>query len=322
MNNSLIIGRKEFKDILHSGLFLTVLQLLLALTATSVIVSSLVFKSQVSSYQSSFHILKELGKQPGGPEPQLFPLNLLRGAVDYLEIAGAILGILLGSLTIAREKNTQTLKLILTRPVSRKDLLFGKMLGNATFIGIVLVFVGLFAFLSLVFVAGAVLALTELIKLLLVLVISWIYIMAFFSLAAFLSLGMRTLSNALILAFTIWLVFVLILPQIGDTMDPDNQVPGGFFNSIHFNKEQEKQVLARFGSYENARNFIEELSVTKHYERTAFALFGIKPEFNGMQVPDILGQKWFDILVTVLFFATGTFANYSILNKKDILVWD
>ena len=99
-------------------------------------------------------------------------------------------------------------------------------------------------------------------------------------------------------------------------------MPGGFFNSIHFNKEQEKQVLARFGSYENARNFIEELSVTKHYERTAFALFGIKPEFNGMQVPDILGQKWFDILVTLLFFAVATFANYSILNKKDILLWD
>jgi ABC-2 type transport system permease protein len=322
MNNSLIIARKEFKDILHSGIFLTVLLLLLALTVTSVIVSSFVFKSQVDSYQSSLQVLKELGKQPGSSQPELFPLNLLRGVVDYLEIVGAILGILLGSLTIAREKKTQTLKLILTRPVTRKDLLFGKMLGNAVFIGIVLVFVGSFALTSLVFVAGAALTLTEAVKLLLVLVISWIYIMAFFSLAAFLSLSMRTLSNALIVAFTIWLVFVLILPQIGDTMDPDNQVPGGFFNSIHFNKEQEKQVLARFASYENARNFIEELSVTKHYERTSFALLGIKPEFNDQTMPDILGQKWFDILVVMLFFATGILADYSVLNKKDILVWD
>jgi len=267
MRNSLIIARKEFKDILHSGIFLTVLMLLLVLTVTSVIVSSFVFKSQVDSYQSSLHILKELGKQPGGPQPELFPLNLLRGVVDYLEIVGAILGILLGSLTIAREKNTQTLKLILTRPVSRKDLLFGKMMGNAVFIGIVLVFVGSFALLSLVFVAGAALTLTEAVKLLLVLAISWIYI-------------------------------------------------------IHFNKEQEKQVLARFSSYENARNFIEELSVTKNYERTSFALLGIKPEFNGLPVPDILGQKWFDILVVMLFFAAMTFVDYSVLNKKDILLWD
>jgi len=321
MSNSLVIARKEWKDILHSGIFLTVLLLLLVLTITSVIVSSLVFKSQVDSYQSSLHILNELGKQPGGTPPELFPLNLLRGVVDYLEIVGAILGILLGSLTIAREKHTQTLKLILTRPVSRKDLLFGKMMGNAVFIGIVLVFVGSFALLSLVFVAGAALTLTEAVKLLLVLAISWIYIMAFFSLAAFLSLSMRSLSNALIVAFTIWLVFVLILPQIGDTMDPDNQVPGGFFKSIHF-KEQEKQVLAKFSSYETARNFIEELSVTKHYERAAFALLGIKPEFNGLPVPDIFGQKWFDIMVVMLFLVAGIFADYSILNKKDILVWD
>jgi ABC-2 type transport system permease protein len=164
--------------------------------------------------------------------------------------------------------------------------------------------------------------LTETVKLVLVLFISWVYIMAFFSLAAFLSLSMRTLSNALIVSFTIWLVFVLILPQIGDTMDPDNQVPGGFFNSIHFNKEQEKQVLARFSSYENARNFIEVLSVTKNFERASFALLGIKPEFNGLTVRDILGQKWFDILVVILFFAAGIFADYFVLNKKDILVWD
>lgn len=322
MSNSLVIARKEWKDILHSGIFLIVLLLLLVLTVTSVIVSSFVFKSQVDSYQSSLQILKELGKQPGGPQPELFPLNLLRGVVDYLEIVGAILGILLGSLTIAREKNTQTLKLILTRPVSRKELLFGKMMGNAVFISIVLVFVGSFALLSLVFVAGAALTLTETVKLVLVIAISWIYIMAFFSLAAFLSLSIRSLSNALVVAFTIWLVFVLILPQIGDTMDPDNQVPGGFFNSIHFNKEQEKQVLAKFSSYENARNFIEELSVTKNYERTSFALLGIKPEFNGLPLPDILGQKWFDILVIMLFFAAGILADYFVLNKKDILVWD
>ena len=79
-------------------------------------------------------------------------------------------------------------------------------MGNAVFIGIVLVFVGLFALFSLVFVAGATITLTEAVKLLLTLVISWIYIMVFFSLAAFLSLSMRSLSNALIVAFTIWVI--------------------------------------------------------------------------------------------------------------------
>ncbi len=322
MNNFAIIAKKEFKDILRSRLFLVVLVLLLVLTAISVIVSSLVYNSQVSAYQANLEALKQLGKQPNGPPPELFPLNLLRGAVDYLEIVGAILGILLGCLTIAKEKKTQTLKLILTRPVRRSDILFGKMLGNALFIGIVLVCVGVFIFFSLVFVAGATLTVTEVVKLLLVLIISWLYIMAFFSLATFISLSTKTLSIALIIAFTIWLIFALILPQIGDTMDPDNQVPGGFFASIHFNKQQEKQVLANFSFYEHARDFVEQLSVTKHYERTSFALFGIKPEFNGASVPTILSQEWFDLLVVVLFFAVGTYAGYAILKRKDILLWE
>lgn len=39
----------------------------------------------------------------------------------------------------------------------------------------------------------------------------------------------RRLNTALIVALVLWLVVVLIVPQIGDTMDPDNQVPGGLF---------------------------------------------------------------------------------------------
>jgi ABC-2 type transport system permease protein len=264
MHHSIIIAKKEFKDILHSRIFLIVLILLLVLTISSVVVASLVFNSQVSAYHQNLEALKLLGKQPTGPPPALYPLNLLRGAVDYLEIVGAILGILLGCLTIAKEKNTQSLKLILTRPIRRGDILLGKMLGNAAFIAIVLGCVGIFITASLMFVAGSVLSTSEIIKLILVLAFSWVYIMAFFSLATFLTLRTKTLAVALTIAFTIWLVFVLVLPQIGDTMDPDNQIPGGFFSSIHFNKQQEKQVLTKFSFYENTRDFVEELSVTKH----------------------------------------------------------
>ena len=33
-------------------------------------------------------------------------------------------------------------------------------------------------------------------------------------------------------ALGIWLVVVLILPQIGDTLDADNQLPGGLFAAL------------------------------------------------------------------------------------------
>ena len=58
-------------------------------------------------------------------------------------------------------------------------------------------------------------------------------------------------------------------------MDPDNQVPRGFLKSMGFDKTQEQAVMTKFTNYENTRDFIEQLSIAKHYERAGFALFGV-----------------------------------------------
>jgi ABC-2 type transport system permease protein len=308
MNKVATIARKEFRDILRSRLLLIVILFIAVVTVTSILVSSLVFQSQVSQYNESLNILKELGKAPAGPAPELFPLNLLRGVIDYIEIIGAVLGMLLGYLTISREKNTRTLKLILTRPVSRMEIVAGKFLGNGIFIALTLLSVGVFSYLGLLVVGGVALSFVELIKLGIVLLISFAYIMIFFSLTFFLSLSMKTISHALMISFVIWLLVALILPQIGDTMDPDNQVPGGFFSSMHLTKTQEKQVMANFSSYETIRNSIEQLSITKHYERASFALLGIKPEFNAMPLADILSNQWANLLSVFGLFAVGLYA--------------
>lgn len=319
MNNTFTIAKKEYKDIFQSNLFLVVLVFFSILTITSVLVSTLVFQSQVTEYQSSLEILKEMGKTPSGPPPQLFPLNLFRGVVDYIEIIGAILGILLGYISIAKEKNARAIKLILTRPVNRMHILFGKIIGNAIFISALLIVVGIFAWLSVFLIGGVALTGSEVIKLLLTLTISSLYILIFFCISAFFSIYMKNISHALIILFVIWLLFALLIPQIGDTMDPDNQVPGGFFKSMNMNKTQEKQVLVRFNSYEKTRNFIEELSITKHYERASFALLGIKNEFNNMPIRSILNKKWMDIGWIVVFLFFGIIANYFILNRRNAL---
>jgi len=319
MNKSLIIAKKEYHDILRSRVFITVLLLMVILTVTSTLVSTFVFKSQVSQYEASLETLKALGKVPNSPPPELFPLNLLRGVVDYLEIIGAILGILLGYLSITKERNTNTIKLLLSRPVTKHDIVFGKLLGNLLFVSSVMVFIGAAVWLSFFGIGGIRLNVVEMIKLLVFLVISVIYIMLFFTLSFFFSLQQKTISHALIISFVIWLVFVLILPQIGDTMDPDNQVPGGLFKSMNLNKTQEKQVMAKFSSYETIRGFIEQLSVTKHYERAGFALFGIKAEYNGMPISEIFKQQWSNLLWVIALFIIGITADDFILLKNKSL---
>ena len=319
MHKAVLIARKEFKDAMRSKLFLVMLFLLVGLTATSILVLSLMFKAQLIEYQSAVQILAQLGKVPTLQSPHLFPLTLLRGLMDYLEIIGAILGILLGYFSVAKEKNQRTLQLILTRPVERKDIVTGKLLGNAALLASVLLLVAGLVWMSIWSVTGVTLLGSEVAKLLLVLALSLAYIMVFYLLASFLSLRMRSLSQSLMVCFAIWLAIVLILPQIGDTMDPDNQVPGGFFKSMNFNKDQERQVLAQFNTYEKTRNLIEEISVTKHYERISFALLGIKDEFNDKSLLYVLSIKWFDAVWIALFLLAGFIANYRIIIRRDAL---
>lgn len=320
MNKTLVIAKKEFKDILRSKIFLYLLVLLLGLTLVSILVSEFIFNDQVTQYNNSLQVLQSIGKQPNIPIPQLFPLNLLRGVVDYIEIIGAILGIFLGYISIFKEKNTKAIKLILTRPIKKTTLIYGKLLGNFVFVITLLSVITLLCIVTLFFIGGAQLGSIEFIKFGIFIILSSIYILIFFTLSFFFSLHQKNIVNALILSFVIWLIFALIFPQIGDTMDTDNQVPGGFFETLGLTKDQETNVMSKFNRYESVRTGVEQLSITKHYERAIFALFGIKKKYNDMSLGEIFRDQWGNMLVVILFLCTGIWADVIFLRKNTHLL--
>jgi len=320
MNNSIIIAKKEFKDILRSRIFMYILVLLFVLVAISLLVSLSVFKDQVAQYNDSLNILKSLGKQPTSAAPQLHPLNLLRGVVDYIEIIGAILGIFLGYLSIFKERNSHAIKLLITRPVRKTSIITGKLLGNFSFVFLALLSIALLIMASLPLLGGVVISFVEIIKILIFVLLSTFYIMIFFSISLLLSLSKKNIVNALIVSFVIWLTFVLILPQIGDTMDPDNQVPGGFFKSMGLNRPQEKKVLVNFNNYEKIRGGVEQLSITKHYERSIFALFGIKADYNDWKLGAIMKDQLANNITVIVFFLLAVLANILLFKKSQNLL--
>jgi ABC-2 type transport system permease protein len=316
MNNTILIAKKEWKDIIRSKTFIYVVLLLAILTLTSLIVSVLVFNSQLKEYNKALLELRQMGKEPTTPVPELYPLNLLRGVVDYIEIIGAILGILLGYISISKERNTKALKLLLTRPITKGEIMRGKIIGNSLFILVLMSIVGALITIGIYIISGVMLSKIELLKILFFIILSTMYILIFFMLSFFFSLRQKNISNALITCFIIWLVVVLILPQIGDTMDPDNQVPGGFFKSMNIDKPAELKIMSRFGSYETIRNGIEESSITKHYERAIFALFGIKTTYNGVALSQILSDNIANFCWIIGFVIIGYFVDYIFLLKN------
>ena len=321
MHRIITLAKKEYLDSLKNKIFLVLLGFLLILTIISIAVASFDFQNKVVEYNKSIRILQDLGKSTDViTAPQFYPLKMLRGVMDYLEIIGAIIGIILGYLSIAKEKGKNTLQLLLSRPLGKVDIAAGKILGNSLLVILVLSIIWAVIYFIMWFVGGAQLSPTEIIKLSLVFLSSFFYIMFFFAFSSVLALKFKSLPNALIISFVIWLCFVLIIPQIGDAMDPDNQIPGGFFKSMNIAKPQATEIMKKFHTYEIIRNRVEESSITKHYERLDFALLGVKDEYNLKGVGYILYDRRSDIIWVLSFFSLMMFSEFFVLRKSNFII--
>ena len=317
---TLTIARKEYKDSARNALFITLAGFMVALTAVSILVASFNFQAEVAQYNAALSELTAVERAGAViPAPSYYPLLMLRGTIEYLEIIGAVLAIVLGYFAFAKEKGSNTSRLLLTRPVSLVALVGGKILGTSLLILTLLALLEGFIVLSITAIGHVAFSSTELLKLTLSFAYTYLYLLFFFCFSAALTLFFKDLPRALLLSFALWLVFVLIIPQIGDTMDPDNQVPGGFFASMHTTQDQQSAVIARFRKYENFRNALEVSSIEKHYERLVFATLGIKGIYNDKPLGYIMGDKWPDLALLLVFYAAGVGAAFLFAGNKRIM---
>ena len=306
----LLIARKEIRDAFRNRLFLASLLMLISLSLIAIGLGAVTVHKHIVEYQQSVKILKELGRTDIPPMPSLNPIAVSKNFINYLAMVGALLAIILGFSSIRKEKQAGTLQLILSRPVYRDQLLAGKIIGNALMMAMLMFGVGLVTWLTLLVMGGVKLSTDQFIKLMLTMGMSWLYLLIFFLVALFFTLWARYENQALLLTIIVWLVFAFILPQIGDTMDLDNQIPGGFFTSLGLDRAGEKAVLAKFKKYETIRGGLEELSPTKHYERISFALLGIKAQFIPNTWLEILQMKLVNIiglLVPIILLISASF---------------
>lgn len=312
-----VITRKEISDAFRNRLFVAALVMLVGLSLIAVSLGAVTVRQHVLEYEQSVQVLKNLGRTDIPPMPSLNPMAVSKNFINYLAMVGALLAMILGFTSINKERQAGTLSLILSRPVYRDQLLTGKVLGNAILLALLMGAVGLVTWLALMTIGSVALTSGELIKLALTMVMSWLYLLIFFLLAMFFSLWVRQGNHALLLTVIVWLVFAFIFPQIGDTMDLDNQLPGGFFASLGLDRAGEQAALAKFKWYETARDGVEELSPTKHYERISFALLGIKAQFIPNTWLEVLQLKLVNLIGLLIPIVLLMSASYIVFLRQD-----
>ena len=304
MSDLLVVARKELVD-LRRNRFLTVLLVFLVVAVVlSTIVAATAFRVSLADYQAYLEALRQSGSTVTAAPPRLFPLQLLRGGVEYVELIGALFAVVVGYGLVAKERQRGTTELLFSRPIGRYAVAGGKILALAVTWLVAMVVLFLVVTVLVVVIGNASLGAVDAGRLALAAAACWLYLLLWSCVAmALASMGRRPITG-LLAAMVIWLGVVLILPQIGDTMDPDNQIPGGLFRSLQIAKDDEHAVLAHFAGFDAVRNGIEVSSVTKHFERATFAYLGIKDEYN--QQP--IGVVWSATLVNILALTVATAA--------------
>lgn len=296
------IARHEYRAAVRSRILVVLLAILIVATAGSVIIASAGYASTLADYQAYRAAAIAGGVTQIAPSP-LAPLSLLRGAFEYIEMIGAVIAVTLGYLTVSRERVNRTLPLLMSRPVTSGELAAGSLLGA---VGVITTLIGATTAVAVVSV-GVVghdwIGLRDTGQLLLAFLAAIIYMVTFYSLGALTAASSKTATNGLMIALGIWLVLVLILPQIGDTLDADNQLPGGLFAALGLGHSGEVQILTHFATYETIRTSIEAASFEKHFERFAFAMTDVKERFRSLSLPDLFFQVRFSIVWLLIYAA-------------------
>jgi ABC-type transport system involved in multi-copper enzyme maturation permease subunit len=301
------LAHHELRAATRSRLLVVLASILVLVTVVSVYVGAVDYRSQIADYNAYLKAAAASGVTQL-PPPPLRLLTLLRGAMEYLEIVGAVIGVALGYLSVTRERAGRTLALLRTRPVSTGELAAGNLLGAAAVLGILLATTAVAAVACLGIIGHGWVGAGQAVQLLLAYLAALIYLLTFYCLGVIATARSRVAANGLILALAVWLAVVLVLPQIGDTLDADNQVPGGLFAALGLDLSGETAVLRHFTLYENIRTGLEEISLTKHFERFAFAMTDIPNEYQGFSLGQLLAAKRNDIIwlvVGVLALSAG-----------------
>ena len=289
-----VLAAHEYRAAVRSRVLVTLVGILVVATIASVYVASVAHSAQVADYQAYQAVATASGLQRIAPST-LAPMSLLRGAFEYLQVVGAVFAVSLGYLSVQRERAHRTLSLIRSRPVSPSEQATGELVGAAALITTLVAATGIVGVVCIGTIGNDWIKPSEVLQLVFAYLVSIVYLTGFYALGVACAARSRHAINGLLAALCILVFFVLVTPQIGDTLDSDNQIPGGLFKALGLNRADETNVLTHFTTFETIRTRIEWISFSQHYQRFVFAMADVKERYRPLGLADLFARVRTDL---------------------------
>jgi len=220
------MAKKEFLDIIGEKKFLLIFGTLLIVILVSTFQGGLEYSSSQSSTTTTTTMPG--GQVPGGQGPggnQTRPTQFM-GSVSSLSSAlssmitnfslvGGVLAIAISFDTINSEKQRGSLKTLLSYPIYRDSIVYGKYVGGllaVTLVSVVTFMVGIGVFLS---VTGLALTMDTVLRLLIFFGVSLVYMAIFLAIGLLLSIVLPQPSTSLLASMIVWLSSIQLIPNLG-----------------------------------------------------------------------------------------------------------
>ena len=207
------VARKEFIDHLTSRKFILILVLFLIISAVAMHQGIGDYNNRLESYKEQISQVEE-GERRYMPEKPsiLIIFQRMRGLMPFL---GAILAIAMGFDLITREKESRSLKSLLSHPVYRDEIINGKALGGilALVFAVGIAFTILFAMLLLFSIVPD---LGEFWRIILFGAVTVLCLLTYFSIALMASTSSENSGRSLMFAFVVLLILSFGVPMLGE----------------------------------------------------------------------------------------------------------
>lgn len=333
MHPVLNVARKEFFDHLTSRRFLILLAAMLFISAVSLSEGIQEYKERLESYKETLSEIESGSLEvpseymPSRPSP----LFIFQEMNFQIGIIGVILAIAMGFDLISGERERGSLKVLLSHPLFRDDVINGKALAGFLALFLAILIITLLSVAALL-IFGIVPSAEEFLRIITYVFLSTLYLFVFFSISLMASVIMKSSTNALILSLIIFIVLSIFIPMfswqitekiVGEppeppefkvvetvSVSPEGQV---IVKPVEISDEEMQEYQEKMREYWKKRERVQEifnlLDPSSNYQRLSHATlspyyytsspFGEAEKREGLL--EILSALWKNLLALIIY---------------------
>jgi len=258
------MAKKEFLDIIGEKKFLLIFATLLIVVLVSTFEGGLSYSSSQSSTVTTVTGNSTRPGDGGGGTFEAFGSaqslsRSLSSMITNFSLVGGVLAIAISFDTINNERQKGSLKTLLSYPIYRDTIVYGKYLGGLIAVALVATITFLAGIGVFVSVTGLALTMDTVIRLLIFFGVSLIYMAIFLAVGLLLSIVLPLPSTSLLASMIVWLSSIQLIPNVGYAI-------AQILYPVRFSLANGRPSFATQAGFTTIRAIISGLSPSTAYE--------------------------------------------------------